>query len=541
MDDIELLAQYAQHNSEEAFATLVARHVNLVYSVAMRHVSNPHQAEEITQAVFIILAKEARGLSKRTVLSGWLYQTARLTAANFLRTEIRRTHREQEAYMQSILNETESDAWPQIAPLLDTAMAGLGEKDRNAIVLRFLESKNFRDVGTALSASEDAAKMRVNRAVEKLRKFFTKHGVTLSAAAIATTVSANSIQAAPIALKISAVAAAKGLTVTASTLTLVKGTMKVMTWMKLKFAFSIGTAVLLTGGVVAIALPKSNADNKLAARTSEKLPAKPDTLPANPKMENQTRRNISSPLTNNDTDSLSATNILAAVQQTYASLSTYRDTGLTVHRWGDAVWTNAFSLRLGRTNYYLVELAEQHPRSYTNVFVYWSAGDGDYASHAMHMNPLLVKESSRKSSDLAGNLSLTTHNTIVPTVFFNLSWGNYLSYLTISWRTSVSRQPDEKVGDVDCYVLGQTNSNPQLTLWVGKQDFLIRCFQRFSTREATIESMKRSSNQSPLQPQDVKDQTTIEIHENISVNEPLNKEEFIHEVPATSKPPKAVP
>ena len=175
-----MLAQYARDNSEAAFATLVTRHVNLVYSTALRNAGNPHAAEEITQAVFIILAGKARSLSPRTVLSGWLYQTARLTAANFLRAEIRRQHREQEAYMQSLLNEPEPNVWPQIAPLLDAAMAGLGEKDRNAVVLRFFENKSLGEVGRALGASEDAAKMRVNRALEKLRKFFSKRGVTLS-------------------------------------------------------------------------------------------------------------------------------------------------------------------------------------------------------------------------------------------------------------------------------------------------------------------------------------------------------------------------
>jgi RNA polymerase sigma factor (sigma-70 family) len=177
LDDIELLAQYARDNSEAAFATLVTRHVNLVYSTALRSAGNPHAAEEITQAVFIILARKARSLSPRTILSGWLYQTARLTAANFLRAEIRRQHREQEAYMQSLLNEPEPDVWPQIAPLLDAAMTGLGEKDRNAIVLRFFENKSLGEVGSALGASEDAAKMRVNRALEKLRKFFSNRPV----------------------------------------------------------------------------------------------------------------------------------------------------------------------------------------------------------------------------------------------------------------------------------------------------------------------------------------------------------------------------
>ena len=254
MDDIELLAQYARGNSEAAFATLVTRHVNLVYSTALRSVGNPHAAEEITQAVFIILARKAQGLSQRTVLSGWLYQTTRLTAANFLRGEIRRQRREQEAYMQSLLNEPEPEIWPQIAPLLDTAMELLGEKDRNAIVLRYFENKNLGEVGLALGASEDAAKMRVNRALEKLRKFFTKRGATLSTALIVGAVSANSVQAAPMALakSVTAVAIAKGAVASGSTLALIRGALKLMAWSKAKTAIVVGMGVLLAAGTTTV-------------------------------------------------------------------------------------------------------------------------------------------------------------------------------------------------------------------------------------------------------------------------------------------------
>jgi RNA polymerase sigma factor (sigma-70 family) len=255
LDDIELLAQYARDNSEAAFATLVTRHVNLVYSTALRNAGNPHAAGEITQAVFIILAGKARNLSPRTVLSGWLYQTARLTAANFLRAEIRRQNREQEAYMQSLLNESEPNVWPQIAPLLDAAMAGLGEKDRNAVVLRFFENKSLGEVGRALGASEDAAKMRVNRALEKLRKFFSKRGIVFPAALIAGAVSANSVHAAPVGLAITVTAtAAKGSAAAASTLTLVKGALKLMAWTKMKTAAVTGAVVLLTAGTGVVAV-----------------------------------------------------------------------------------------------------------------------------------------------------------------------------------------------------------------------------------------------------------------------------------------------
>ena len=254
-DDIALLKEYSESGSEAAFTALVERHADLVYSAALRSAGSPHAAQEISQAVFVILARKAKSLGDRTILSGWLYQTARLTAANYLRGEIRRQHREQEAYMQTILNEPESvEAWRQIAPLLDDAIDRLGEKDRNAIVMRFFENKNLSEVGVALGSSEDAAKMRVNRALEKLRKYFTKRGVIHSAAIIAGAVSANSVQAAPAALAktISAVAVAKGAVASASTLTLVKGALKIMAWTKVKTAIVAGAVVLLAVGTTTV-------------------------------------------------------------------------------------------------------------------------------------------------------------------------------------------------------------------------------------------------------------------------------------------------
>ena len=254
LDDHDLLAEFARTESEAAFAALVARYVNLVYSAALRFAGNPHHAEEITQAVFIILARRAGKLSPRAVLSGWLYQTTRLTAANFMKGEIRRQHREQEAYMQSILTEPDAAAWQQLAPHLDEAMGRLGDTDRDAIVLRFFENKTAREVGAALKLTEAAAHKRVNRALEKLRKLFSKRGVTLSSAIIAGAVSANSVQAAPAALAgtISAVAVAKGATASISTLTLVKGALKIMAWTKAKTAVVAGVAILLAGATTAV-------------------------------------------------------------------------------------------------------------------------------------------------------------------------------------------------------------------------------------------------------------------------------------------------
>src|SRR3954470_15747827 len=219
LDDSALLKEYVEHGSEEAFATLVSRHVNKVYSIALRHTRNAHQAEEITQAVFVILARKSRQLGQRVILSGWLCRTARLSAVTFIRSEIRRTRREQEAHMQNSLNESESEVWPQIAPLLDAAMAGLSEADHDAVALRFFDDKSMKEIGAALGASEDASKMRVNRAVEKLRIFFTRRGIVCSTAALTAVISANAVRAAPavLARTATAIAIAKGATTSIST------------------------------------------------------------------------------------------------------------------------------------------------------------------------------------------------------------------------------------------------------------------------------------------------------------------------------------
>jgi RNA polymerase sigma factor (sigma-70 family) len=255
--DDKLLREYALNRSEQAFEILVSRHINLVYSVACRQVRDMHLAEEITQAVFIILERKAGTLGPKTVLSGWLCRTARYVAANRLTIERRRYHREQEAYMQAQLNEPEAHAWMQIEPVLENAMAQLGEKDHNAIVLRFFEDKSFSDVSRALGTSEDAAKKRLKRAVEKLRAFFTKRGITLSAGVIAGAISSNSVQAAPVGLATSVtVAAVKGSGVTATTLTLIKTTLKIMAWTKLKTAAVGGAIALLLTGTATVVVQK---------------------------------------------------------------------------------------------------------------------------------------------------------------------------------------------------------------------------------------------------------------------------------------------
>jgi RNA polymerase sigma factor (sigma-70 family) len=286
--DITLLKQYAC-GDESAFKELFERYVYLVYSAALRQVRNPSHAEEITQAVFILLARKAKSLSPKTVLSGWLYQATRLTAASLIKREIRRQRREREVYMQS-LTEPEASSWEQIAPLLDDAMGRLGEQDRNAIVLRFFENRTPQEVAGALKLNEVAARKRVSRALEKLRNFFAKRGVVLTTTIIAAAISGNSVQAAPIALANSAVAVAiaKGAMASTSTLTLIKGALKIMAWTKMKTTVVSSVGILVAmGTTVAVMKAKAQTDRSedLVAREIQDK----SLLPAN---DNETRRQL---------------------------------------------------------------------------------------------------------------------------------------------------------------------------------------------------------------------------------------------------------
>jgi RNA polymerase sigma factor (sigma-70 family) len=202
-EDAELLRRYATEQSEAAFAELIRRHVDLVYSAALRLVnSDVHRAEDITQQVFTELAREANKLSRHPALAGWLYTTTRLIALRTIRTEQRRTTREREAHtMNELLRPPEPETdWNQLRPVLEDAMHDLDENDRHAVLMRFFQNKNLKEVGAALGLNENAARMRVDRALDKLRDHLARRGVTTTAGALALAITANAVQAAPAGL-----------------------------------------------------------------------------------------------------------------------------------------------------------------------------------------------------------------------------------------------------------------------------------------------------------------------------------------------------
>lgn len=195
MEDWKLLEEYAA-GSEDAFAELVKRHVGLVHAAARRQVTDPGLADDIAQAVFLLLARKAGSLPRQVILPGWLFNTTRLVALRAIRTETRRQHREQEALAMQP-TQPEDETWNHLAPGLDEALARLPEADREALLLRFTEGRNHREVGTALGIGEDAAKKRVHRALDRLRSTLAMQGVGISLVVLTTLLDQNLSAATP--------------------------------------------------------------------------------------------------------------------------------------------------------------------------------------------------------------------------------------------------------------------------------------------------------------------------------------------------------
>ena len=253
--DAVLLERYARHRADEAFTELARRHVDLVYSAALRQVRDVHLAEDVTQAAFIVLSRKTGSLSLRTVLPAWLLRVTRCAALDALRRQACRRRKEREAspVREPTTSGTPQPEWQMLAPLLDEGLAALNETDRSAIVLRFFANLAQHEVGTRLGISEDAAEKRVARALEKLRRFFARRGVVLVVPLMASLLSHHAVQAAPEhvagALPGAVAASAGGVQITTGS-SIADGTLKDMAWAAALGKALVAAAVL--AGVVGV-------------------------------------------------------------------------------------------------------------------------------------------------------------------------------------------------------------------------------------------------------------------------------------------------
>ncbi len=270
-DSHTLLASYARTGSESAFRELVSRYIDLVYSTAYRLVGgDAESAQDVAQTVFLALAAKAGTLPKDVMLGGWLHQHTRFVAGELMRTERRRQLRErQAAEMNAIEDHTQSNL-AQVAPVLDEAIGQLDAEDRTAILLRFFERKDFRSVGQALGSSEEAARKRVDRALEKLHGLLKHRGATLSAAALGTALATEAVTAAPAGLAGAVTAAAlSGTTVTTTT---VIAATKGIAMTTLQKTIVVATVAVLTGAGIHEARQAASARAEVQTLQQQRTP-----------------------------------------------------------------------------------------------------------------------------------------------------------------------------------------------------------------------------------------------------------------------------
>ena len=261
-DDAELLRRYAESGSEEAFAELVRRHLGLVYHAALRQTGgDAHRAQDVAQEVFTSLARKARSLAERPTLAGWLHTSTRYAALQAVRTERRRQNREQEIYaMTDSLHPDNSGAdWERLKPFVDEALHSLGERDREAVLLRFFENRPFAEVGAKLAVSEDAARVRVDRALDKLRATLARHGVTSTAAALSVALATQAGAAVPAGL---AATVTSGALVVGSTTPLL---FMLMNLSKMKVALALGA---VAAGATTVAVQQHRDNETLRAEVA---------------------------------------------------------------------------------------------------------------------------------------------------------------------------------------------------------------------------------------------------------------------------------
>ena len=261
ISDHQLLRQHLLDPSDSALVTLINRHLPLVHSVARRVTANDEAARDISQTVFLRLVKKAKKIPPSLPLTAWFHRETHSASVDYVRSEIRRQKREQTAASLDAMNDT-PEPWNQLAPEIDSAIDELSKNDRSLVLLRFYQNKTHPQIADELGIKEDAARMRTNRALEKLRTILTKRGITTSAALLASTLPTNAINPAPASL-------ATSITTSLQTLPATTGTLAIVKTHLLTFgAITIGAAAVTTQQIKINRLQEAQHEGRLPPATS---------------------------------------------------------------------------------------------------------------------------------------------------------------------------------------------------------------------------------------------------------------------------------
>ena len=360
-DDAALLRRYAEEGDEPAFTELVRRHVDLVYGAALRRTGGDgHRAAEVAQHVFTALARDARKLARHPQLAAWLHTATRNAALNLMISEQRRQARETAALALESVGDggATGPAWEQMQPLLDAAIDELPETDRAAVVLRFLERRPFAEIGAALKVSEDAARVRTDRALDKLRAVLARRGITSTGAALGTIIAAQPMVAAPAglgaALALNSLAAGTaGVSAAAS-----------VSFMSTKLITTVAVSALMAFGLGAYV--GTHRDNPDQTAPSEQATSQPEQALAAMRRENQRLTAKVSALQTDvarlnaaaETDRAAAAVAAQRIAAMAKSASKSPNIGVPVYELQGAVLNNLRQINAARKQY---ELEHGHP------------------------------------------------------------------------------------------------------------------------------------------------------------------------------------
>lgn len=526
-DDAQLLLRYARDHSEAAFAELVRRHIDLVYSAALRRCSgDSHRAEEVVQQVFTALANNSETLANHPALGAWLYSATRNAVINLAVAEQRRARREQEAVVSGFLSAEQSGPdWNELMPVLDEVMDELSEPDRTAVLMRFFQQRSFLEIGAAFNVSENTARMRTERAIEKLRLLMGKRGVKSTAAALGLVLARQAVVAAPAALAVVVTATILGIpksSVVAAGAAAGRGVAKMI----LTAGAIVVVAVLVTLGVYQIRRNRTEpvivrvADQAGTAEKEEdfavvsnpvgSISAQPPILA----VATRIRGGNSTAGPTATLPDLKAVEILQKMAAAYAALSSYQDSGEVVEKNQKQVESSktTFQIYFRRSDGFRLDWIYTFSSTYRRTGLIWFDGQKVQSYKNTDSQP---REEPSLLSVLATNISVSRGCSYhVPRFFIDKGVERYFSLAGLQAPLLVGEMDVE---GVLCHFLRGKHPNGNVyELWIGKNDFLIRKIATQTPLSFLITTETRSRTHSYVE----------ETHRDIRINSDIPNKVF---------------